>query len=184
MLLCAFMEAASPLRTDPLTRLTRGIEAGVVGGAAMLALLVCGSLIQGRAWWAIPNLFGSTFYGIRAFRGGPAMATLSGAALHFVITGGVGALFGLVCGGIVQRTRLLFAGILVALAWHYVSQAWFWARVNPRVPAYAPEPLLMLAHVMFGACLGPMIGRTLPKPRREPKETMEVSASPRMDGIE
>jgi len=184
MLLCACMETPSPFRTDPLTRLTRGIEAGVVGGAAMLALLVCGSLIQGRAWWAIPNLFGSTFYGIRAFRGGPAMATLSGAALHFVITGGVGALFGLVCGGIVQRTRLLFAGILVALAWHYVSQAWFWARVNPRVPAYAPEPLLMLAHVMFGACLGPMIGRTLPKPRREPKETMEVSASPRMDGIE
>jgi len=184
MLLCAFMEAAIPLRTDPLTRLTRGIEAGVVGGAAMLALLVCGSLIQGRAWWAIPNLFGSTFYGVRAFRGAPAMATLSGAALHFVITGGVGALFGLVCGGIVHRTRLLFAGILAALAWHYLSQTWFWARVNPRVPAYAPEPLLMLAHVMFGACLGPMIGRTLPKRGREPKETIEVSASPRMDGIE
>jgi len=56
--------------------------------------------------------------------------------------------------------------------------------VNPRVPTYAPEPLLMLAHVMFGACLGPMIGRTLPKRGREPKETIEVSASPRMDGIE
>jgi hypothetical protein len=187
------MEAARAVRTDPLTRLTHGIEAGVVGGAAMLTLLICGSLVEGRAWWEIPNLFGSTFYGMRAFRGGPAMATLSGASLHFVITGGVGALFGLVCGGIQHRTRLLFAGILAALAWHCVSQTWFWARVNPRVPAYAPEPLLMLAHLMFGFCLGLMMGRVLPKPRREPNvpmetnrpnDTIEISASPRMDRME
>jgi hypothetical protein len=187
------MEAPSPFRNDPLMRLTRGIEAGVVGGAAMLALLMCGSLVEGRAWWEIPNLFGSTFYGMRAFRSGPAMATLSGAALHFVITGGVGALFGLVCGGMVQRTRLLFAGVLAALAWHYISQAWFWARINPRVPAYAPEPLLMLAHLMFGACLGPMIWRMHPKPRREPDQpvetngpegTIEIPSSARMDRME
>lgn len=195
MLPCAFMEARSEFKTDALLRLTGGIEAGVVGGAVMLALLICGSLVEGRGWWEIPNLFGSTFYGMRAFRGGPAMATLSGAALHFTITGGVGAAFGLICGGIRQHKRLLFFGILAALLWHYVSQAWFWARVNPRVPAYAPQPLLMLSHLMFGACLGPMIGRTLPKPEREPnpspyqhsdqpKDTIAVSASPGMDRVE
>ncbi|HLH43555.1 MAG TPA: hypothetical protein VKV74_11240 [Bryobacteraceae bacterium] len=189
------MEPPRDLRTDALLRLTGGIEAGVVGGAAMLALLMCGSLVDGRGWWEIPNLLGSTFYGQRAFRGGPAMATLSGAALHFTISGGVGAAFGLICGGIRQRKRLLFCGILAALLWHYISQAWFWTRVNPRVPAYAPQPLLMLSHLMFGACLGPTMGRTLPKPEGEAKrfpdqgegpgeEGIEVSKSPRMDRME
>jgi hypothetical protein len=193
------MEAARPFRTDTPARLARGVEAGVVGGAAMLAVLMCGSLVEGRGWWQIPNLFGSTFYGMRAFRGGPAMATLSGAALHFTISGGVGAAFGLVCGGMRQRGRLLLAGIVAALAWHYASQAWFWARVNPRVPGYAPQPLWMLSHLMLGACLGLMMGRMAPKPKREPdepkatsepketiepNETIEVSASPRMDQME
>jgi len=90
-----------------LLRLLSGIEAGVVGGIAMLVTLVAGSLTRGDPWWTTPNLLGTTFYGMRAFRGAPNQATLAGGAFHLVIAGSVGAAFGLICGGIEPRRRLL-----------------------------------------------------------------------------
>ena len=120
----------------------------------MLILLVSGSLLRGRFWWEIPNLLGSTFYGTRAFRSGVSIATLSGTAFHFVITGTVGAAFGLCCGGIQRRRRLILLGVLAGVVWHYLAQAIFWSRVNRMVPAYSPQPLTVLSHALFGACLG------------------------------
>jgi hypothetical protein len=137
-----------------LVRLVRGLEAGVVGGVAMQALLVAGALWRGQVWWAPANLLGSTFYGMRAFRSGPGMATLSGAAFHVVITGTVGALFGLVCGGVRERRRMLLLGTLGGIFWYYLADAFFWRHVNALVPAYAPQPVTLLSHVLYGACLG------------------------------
>src|SRR5262249_2501145 len=117
-------------------------------------LLVSASLLRGHVWWEVPNLLGSTFYGSRAFRSGAGMATVSGTAFHFVITGTVGALFGLACGGVRQRRRLVLLGILAGVVWYYLAQAVFWGRVNPMVPAYSPQPVTVLAHALFGACLG------------------------------
>ena len=65
-----------PKRAVP--RLLSGIEAGVIGGIAMLALLVSGSLWRGDPWWMPSNLLGSTFYGARALSAGPDRATLAG----------------------------------------------------------------------------------------------------------
>jgi len=59
-------------------RLLSGIEAGVIGGMAMLTLLVFTSLWRGEPWWMPSNLLGSTFYGARALSGGPGRATLAG----------------------------------------------------------------------------------------------------------
>jgi len=137
-----------------LGRLARGIEAGVLGGCAMLALLILTSLLRNRVWWEIPNILGSTFYGSRAFRSGLGMATTAGAALHFVITGSIGALFGLLCGGIRERKRLILFGIFIGMLWYYFSRAVFWTRVNPWVPVYSPEPVAVLANALFGLCLG------------------------------
>ena len=67
-------------------RLLSGIEAGVIGGIAMLALLVSGSLWRGDPWWMPSNLLGSTFYGARALAPAP-RATLAGGALHVFMTG-------------------------------------------------------------------------------------------------
>jgi hypothetical protein len=137
-----------------LSRLATGIEAGIVGGVAMLGLLITGSLLRGHVWWEVPNLLGSTFYGSRAFRSSSNIATLSGLALHFTITGTLGAAFGTVCGGIQRRRSLLLAGIFAGLFWHFFAQAAFWPRVNPLVILYGSAPVLLLAHIVFGACLG------------------------------
>ncbi|HEY4362740.1 MAG TPA: hypothetical protein VGN17_17355 [Bryobacteraceae bacterium] len=141
---------------DTLAQLASGIEAGVIGGMAMMLLLVSGSLLLGHAWVEVPNLLGSTFYGPRAFRQTAGLATLSGAALHFVITGAVGALFGLVCGRVHERRRLILLGLVAGFVWYYLADAVLWSRVNPLVPIYSPQPATLLAHALFGACLGSM----------------------------
>jgi hypothetical protein len=147
-------------RKGALHRLASGLEAGVIGGIAMLLLLVAGSMWRGEVWWAPATLLGSTFYGRRAFRAGPGWATLSGTAFHIVITGTVGALFGLACGGVQERRRLVMLGTLAGVFWYYLADALFWSNVNVLVPAYAPQPATLLAHALFGACLGYM-GQTL-----------------------
>lgn len=150
-------------------RLTSGIEAGVVGGLAMLALLISSSLWDGRVWWEVPNLLGSTFYGPRAFRAGTGMATLSGIALHFVITGSLGGLFGMAFGGIRQRGRLILLGLLAAVGWYNLAYAAFWPAVNPWVLLGSPRPATMVSHVLLGACLGYMGQRQrLAAPRESP----------------
>ena len=150
------MDSAKPQTGELWTRLASGIEAGIVGGVAMLGLLVSESLWEGHVWWEVPNLLGSTFYGPRAFRSGPSMASLAGVALHFVITGTLGGLFGLVFGGVHQRARLVLWGVLASVSWYNVANVLFWPRINPWVPAASPRPGTVLSHLLLGACLGYM----------------------------
>lgn len=139
-----------------LRNLLSGIEAGIIGGLAMLAVLLVSSLLRRHVWWETPNLLGSTFYGSRAFRSGPGRATVAGTALHLVITGSVGAIFGFICGlnGARPRRRLVLLGILTGVVWYYLADAVFWKRVNPLVPLYSPQTAALLSHALFGACLG------------------------------
>jgi hypothetical protein len=153
------MGASKPHASDTLARLASGIEAGVIGGLAVLGVLVSESLLRGHAWWEIPNLLGTTFYGSRAFRTGPGMTTLSGTALHFTLTGAIGGLFGVAFGAIRERRRLVPLGLITAMLWYLLADAVFWPRVNPLVPLYenslhAFQPVAILSHAIFGACLG------------------------------
>jgi hypothetical protein len=145
---------------ETLAQLASGIEAGVIGGGAMLLLMISGSLLRGYSWVEVPNLLGSTFYHSRAFRQTLGLATLSGLALHFVITGTVGAGFALVCRTVRERRRLILLGLLAGVVWYYFAEAVFWSRVNPLVPLYSPQPVTLLAHALFGACLG-FMGRDI-----------------------
>ncbi len=147
---------AQPQTGEVWARLASGIEAGIVGGSAMLGVLFCASLWDGHVWWETPNLLGSTFYGIRAFRSGPGMATLSGLALHFVITGTLGGLFGLAFGGIQQRGRLVLLGLMASVGWYNLANVTFWPTLNPWVLVASPRPATVVSHVLLGACLGYM----------------------------
>src|SRR5580658_9735317 len=144
------------------SRLASGIEAGIVGGAAMLGILISESLWTGHVWWEVPNLLGSTFYGTRALRSGAALSILAGIALQFVITGTLGGLFGLACGGVHQRGRLVLLGVLAAVGWYNLANAMFWPRVNPWVPLVSPRPATVFSYVLLGAGLGYMGQRQKP----------------------
>jgi hypothetical protein len=137
-----------------LKRMLHGIEAGVVGGLAMLGLFAASSMWHRRVWWEIPNLLGSTFYHSRAFYLGPGRATLAGGALQLSMSGMVGAVFGVACGNVRSRHRLMLLGTLAGVGWFYLANDVVWPRLNPMVPIYWPEPTAVLSHVLFGACLG------------------------------
>jgi hypothetical protein len=137
-----------------LKRAIYGIEAGVVGGIAMLALLAAASMWQRHVWWEIPNLLGSTFYHSQAFYYGPNKATLAGGALQLAISGSLGAVFGVACGNVRSRHRLILLGTLAGLGWFYLANMLLWPRINPLIPMYWPEPAAVLSHLLFGACLG------------------------------
>jgi hypothetical protein len=136
-----------------LKRMLHGIEAGVVGGLAMLGLLAAVSMWHRHVWWEIPNLLGSTFYHSRAFLG-PGKATIAGGALELSMSGVVGAIFGAICGNVRSRHRLILLGTLAGVGWFYLANAVVWPRINPLIPFYWPEPAAVLSHVLFGACLG------------------------------
>ena len=163
--------------------LLNGIEAGVIGGLAMLALLVSGSLWRGSSWWAPSNLLGTTFYGARALSIGPGRATLAGCALHIFITGLIGAAFGLLCGRIQRRHRLVLLGTLAGLISHGLVDALLWARINPLVALYSAQPVTLLSHALFGACLGYM-ARTFPAPTQMASPDLTLAeAKPEWDGV-
>src|SRR6059036_69653 len=82
-----------------------GVQSGVLGGLFMIVWLALLSLLQGRSAWSIPNLLASTFYGEAAMRHGFRWATLSGVALHVIVSALAGVLFGMAVSGIVGRGK-------------------------------------------------------------------------------
>jgi hypothetical protein len=137
-----------------LKRMLHGIGAGVVGGMAMLGLLAARSMWHRQVWWETPNLLGSTFYLSRAFYSGPGRVSVAGGALQLTISGLIGGIFGVICGNVRSRHRLILLGTLTGLGWFYLGNAVVWPRLNPLIPLYWPEPAAVLSHVLFGACLG------------------------------
>jgi hypothetical protein len=131
-----------------------GVESGVLGGVVMLGWLALLSLLQGRSIWSIPNLLASTFYGEAALRRGFRWTTLSGVALHLIMTAAAGLVFGLAVGGIASRGRVMLLGLASGMIWYFVSLGVFWKHVNPIVPLYGSGNGMLLAHLGLGYCLG------------------------------
>jgi len=131
-----------------------GVEAGVLGGLFMMAWLATLSLLQGRSIWSMPNLLASTFYGEAALRRGFRWTSLSGVALHVIVSATAGLLFGLAVGGIVNRGRVMLLGLAAGVAWYFLSLGVFWNYVNPMVPLYSRGGGMLLAHVGLGVFLG------------------------------
>src|SRR5689334_18997380 len=81
-----------------IERTLAGLQAGMFGGIAMLGLMMLVSLLDRRAWWSYPTLLGASFYGPRVIASGPGWPAVSGSALHLLIAGIAGAVFGAVFG--------------------------------------------------------------------------------------
>src|SRR2546429_9715152 len=110
-----------------------GVEAGVLGGLFMMVWLALLSLLQGRSMWSMPNLLASTFYGEAALRRGFRWTSLSGVALHVIVSAMAGLLFGLAVGGIVNRGRVMLLGLAAGVAWYFLSVGFFWNYLNSMV---------------------------------------------------
>ena len=129
-----------------------GLEAGVLGGAAALAMLVLTSFWRREPWWYIPNLFASMFYGAGAARAGFGMVTVSGLALHVTTSGLVGLLFGIAFGGVRSPLRLFFLGIAVGLTGSYLIPMLLPIQAGSHLVRYGYRSVIW-ACVAFGVCL-------------------------------
>lgn len=110
------------------------------------------SWLSGEFWWAKLNVAGALFYGGSAYTMGLGRASAAGAALLLLVY----ALLGGVFGGFARRhgfTRNLLLGMLLAMAWHFFANRYFWRRLDTFGAAYFPALATLPAHLIFGLSL-------------------------------
>ena len=141
-------------RAAPIdVRVLAGLEAGVVGGAAMLAWFAADSWLRREYIWRMPHLYASAFYGDRIFKASFGVVTVSGMALLLAMAGCVGILFGLMMARPKQPVRLITAALLTSMSWYWFSQVVIWRTWIPLVSLYLSPFSMVVAHVLYGLLL-------------------------------
>lgn len=125
-----------------------GIEAGVIGGLAMLAWFFLVTPLLGKPWWLITNLLASRLYTAPQVLVGPGIVTLVGAAYLLLAAGVVGAINGLLTPG----GRLF--GLAIAATWYLFCYLFFWNRLAPLMLVYAPQSVVIAGFFVYGSAIG------------------------------
>jgi hypothetical protein len=130
-----------------------GLQAGVLGGVAMLAWLIVSAPWRQQPWWAFPNLMASGLFGEAVFRLGFGVASLSGIALLLVMAGILGSIFALLVPESISRFRFVLLAVATGLVWYYATASRAVNQWAPLVPLYTPKVLLYCAHLIYGFSL-------------------------------
>jgi hypothetical protein len=125
-----------------------GIEAGIIGGVAMLAWFSLTSPLLGQPWWLIPNLLANSFYNGRNVLVGPGFITCVGVSMQLAAAGAVGAMNGILTPG----GRLF--GLALAGAWYLLCYLFVWKRIAPGLYLYSLQPLIIVGYFLYGSVLG------------------------------
>jgi hypothetical protein len=133
-------------------RFLAGIATGALGGIILLGFLALISLVKQDPWWRFPNLVGTVFFGAAALRNGLGLATLSGAAFEILLSGAVGAAFGLFIPSPLRGFRRLLLGMIAGVLWMRLLDL-IYNRLNPLIPLYSETLPMTVGHLLFGACL-------------------------------
>lgn len=135
--------------------LLAGLQTGVIGGGVALLYWMLATSVRGDGPWVVLNLLGSVFFPGRALSSRLSLASLSGAAVHLLLSG----LLGVLCSFLLVRyatrpVRSLWVGLLMGLAWYLVSFRWLWPVVSEAVVVYQPFPAMFVGYLLFGVSLG------------------------------
>jgi hypothetical protein len=146
----------SPTKRTPVVWLAlAAIQTGIVAGGVALVYLLLDGIVGGEGPWFFLNLLGATFYPRRAFSLVFSRATLSGLALHVVVSGVAGLLFAILLAPYrAKPLRSLWLGAFLGGVWYYLVFRYFWVRVDPALVLYQSFPGVFLGHVVFGLCMG------------------------------
>ncbi len=152
-------ESTLPLssQTDILLRCLAGLQAGVLGGLAMLAYFSVDAVLRQQRWNSPEILMGTVVYGNWAIWHGHLRAVLAGAGFQIVAAGFAGLAFAFLFAGlrVVQERRLaaLTLALTFAFAWYWLWYAQLFPRVAPLVPQYTAKPVAIAAHTLLGLFL-------------------------------
>jgi hypothetical protein len=125
-----------------------GLEAGVLGGLAMLVWFAIVMPLLGQPWYLMLNLVGVRFYAQRHALLAPGLATCSGAAWIILSAGIVGSVNGLLTPG----GRLF--GLAVAASWYAISYLFVWKNLAPLIISYAPQAVVLTGFLVYGSVIG------------------------------
>jgi hypothetical protein len=134
--------------------LLAGLEAGIIAALVLLGWLALASAWYRHSIWTSANILATTFYGEAALGGVFTSRTVAGLALHLMLYGIVGALFGLALASRESGLRLTLIGVLAGLGWYYLSFALLWRIINPLISLYTHRGPMIAGHVLYGALLG------------------------------
>lgn len=134
--------------------LLAGLEAGIVAALVLLGWLALTSAWYRRSIWNAANIMATTFYGEAALSRRFSYRTMTGLALYLVLYGTIGALFGLAVQTRGTRLRMTLIGVLVGLAWYYLSYALLWRYLNPLITLYTHTGPMIAGHALYGGMLG------------------------------
>lgn len=129
-----------------------GLQAGVLGTIVLVAVLMVGSLWQGRSIWVVPNLFATTFFGSGVYRNQLVRTSWTGIALMVAIYGLLGALWGCIWRD-KARPWLTLYGAIAGLLVYYLFFDFLWRHLNPLISLYAPDRQVQLGHLLWGMVL-------------------------------
>ena len=149
-----------------------GLQAGVLAGLIALLYLMLDGAIRGRGLWAFANLVSATIYQGRALSNSFRWATLVGMALHLLISGVVGVAFAFVVARFGSKPlRSYLVAACLGLLWYFAACRFLWPKINPAVVIYQPFPGMLLAHLLFGLCMGwaPWFAREIGPLGRQPE---------------
>ena len=153
--MAVFTQPEGGLKTAALVTGLAGLQAGVLGGLAGLSYVMLDGFLRGNGPWPFPNLLSTAIDS----RGGSALvftwATMSGIALHLVLTGLLGLLASRLLVQYLSRPRFCrVIGLLVGLSWYYVTVRLLWPDLNLAVIRYQPPSGALLSYVILGLVLG------------------------------
>jgi hypothetical protein len=143
-----------PIIVPRLERLFAAIQAASL--ASLLTIFWCGvaSRSSGHSFWTLPNLLSGVFFGSGSLRPDFGFHTLSGLALHLLLSTVLAILFASVVSPMLKPLTSLLLGILSATFWFYFIDGFFWRKAFPLLSLYSRRPSIFFSFVLMGICIG------------------------------
>jgi len=154
--------------------LLAGLQTGVIAGCVALVYWMLATSIRGEGPWSVPNLLGSVFFPERALSLRFSQASVSGSALHLLLSGLVGLIFSFLLVRYATRPlRSLWLGLLLGVVWYLGSFRCLWPFVSTAIVMYQPFPAMFVGYLLFGLSLGlyPMFVQRLGMSRAPQRES-------------
>jgi hypothetical protein len=145
--------AAESRAPGAFSALLAGLQAGMLGGLAMLTFLGIGSVWYGRTFWTPENLLASSHYGDAAIRNSFSDCTAFGIGVYLFSYPLIGAAFAAAVQERLTPLRLTLAGAVFGVAWYFLTFHWFWGLWTPLVGLLHPVRYTVLGHVLYGVVL-------------------------------
>ncbi len=162
-------------RRNLSARLLAGLQMGIVGGLATLLWFISVSQFHFRAPWTLINLFSASFRGNPAWGFGFSWSTVVGVALHLFACGSIGMFIGWVLPRPGPNSRISLTGAAFGAIVSLMIYEFFWRRQVPRLNTFIHPGVILMVHLLIGACFSRFPSFFLPLSLVESAAADEVS---------